>query len=85
MEKIMVNVYVPSLQESYDVYIPTELKITQLCSLLAEGIHSLSGGKYGVLSRRVYQLVILCDFGKYLVVQLFYFVHFKPFDLAQDM
>ena len=48
MEKIMVNVYVPSLQESYDVYIPTELKITQLCSLLAEGIHSLSGGKYGV-------------------------------------
>ena len=46
MEKVLVNLFVPSLGERYDVYLPTFLRVDVITSLLAEIIVDLSAHQY---------------------------------------
>jgi uncharacterized ubiquitin-like protein YukD len=46
MPKILVNVAVPSLGESYDVRIPTFLKIRTLIPMVVEAVVELSAKQY---------------------------------------
>ena len=57
MNKVLVEVYVPSANLTYDAYIPLESKISEVAELLASAISYLADNKY-----RKGREVILCDF-----------------------
>lgn len=46
MEKVLINLYVPSIGESFDVYIPVFLTVKEIILLLAKAIENLSDGRY---------------------------------------
>lgn len=46
MNKILVTVYVLSLDESYDVLIPINLKMTEVFDLIQNTIYELSSNNY---------------------------------------
>lgn len=46
MEQVLINLYIPSLGQKYDVFIPTFLTFRELCGLLGEGVETLSQGQY---------------------------------------
>lgn len=46
MKKIMIEVYVPVLGKSYDVVIPTELKVGEICLLISNMIEEMSEMSY---------------------------------------
>ena len=46
MEKLLVSVYVTSLQERFDLFIPTMLPIQELIQLIVQGLVELSNGRY---------------------------------------
>lgn len=46
MGKVLINLEVPAISESYDVYIPTFLNITKVAELLAKAVAELSDQRY---------------------------------------
>lgn len=46
MQKVIIGLYVPAIQEKFDVYVPLDMQIDQLLHLLAKGVAELSGGHY---------------------------------------
>ena len=46
MEKLLINLYVPSLMQDYDLFVPQEVEIQKTLSLIADGVVELSGGRY---------------------------------------
>ncbi|MDF2820871.1 MAG: hypothetical protein K0R15_1312 [Clostridiales bacterium] len=46
MNKILVEVYLPVADISYDVFIPTKSKLFEVLPLLSKSISELSGGLY---------------------------------------
>jgi len=46
MDKVLVDLYVPALNEHYDVYLPLSRKIYEVEELLAEMIKELSYERY---------------------------------------
>ena len=44
--KILVEVYVPAAEESFDVYIPLESKMSQVTDLVSKAMSDLLYGKY---------------------------------------
>lgn len=46
MDKILVSVYVPSLQERFDLFIPMMLTMEELSGLIANGLVELTGSRY---------------------------------------
>lgn len=46
MEKILVSVYVVSLQTRYDLFIPMMLTMQELAQLIANGLVELTNGRY---------------------------------------
>ncbi len=48
MEKILVNLYVPSIQEEYDLFAPADLKVGELVGVFALGVQDLSNGHYSI-------------------------------------
>lgn len=46
MDKKLVNLYVPAVQQAFDLYVPTELDIHTLINLLSKGVEELCGGKF---------------------------------------
>ena len=46
MNKVLVEVYVPSANLTYDAYIPLESKISEVAELLASAISDLADNKY---------------------------------------
>lgn len=46
MSKILVEVYVPSANLTYDVYIPIESKISEITQLISNAITDVSDNKY---------------------------------------
>ena len=46
MDKILVSLYVASLQERFDVFIPTMLTMQELAELIAKGLVDLTAGRY---------------------------------------
>ncbi len=48
MKKILVSLFVPAVQEKYDLFVPSELEIRALSSVLANAICDLCNGRYCV-------------------------------------
>ena len=46
MRKLLIGLYVPALQQSFDLFIPSTLEIRQLTQIISEGLAELSGGWY---------------------------------------
>lgn len=53
MEKILVSLFVPSVQEKYDLFVPADLEIGTLSSVLANGVHDLCNGRYCVSEKEM--------------------------------
>ena len=46
LEKVLVKVYVPVLEKSYDVWIPAHKRIYNVIDLLIKAINELNGNDY---------------------------------------
>ena len=46
MNKVLVKLYVPIMEEQYDVWLPINRKIYKVIRLLAKAIYEFSGGYY---------------------------------------
>ncbi len=46
MNKILVGLTVPAIQEQYDLLVPVTIEIAQLMKLLTEGIQEIYSGHY---------------------------------------
>ena len=57
MDKVLVEVYVPSVNTSYDIYIPLESKIEEVKFLIANAISDLTDNRYKNSGK-----IILCNF-----------------------
>lgn len=46
MDKILVKLYVPIIEEQYDVWLPLNQKIYNIINLLMKAIYEITGGYY---------------------------------------
>lgn len=46
MNKVLVKLYVPLLEEQYDIWLPLNKKISNIIFLLAKAVNEFSGGYY---------------------------------------
>ncbi len=46
MDKVLVKIYVPRIEEIYDVWIPSNKKIYEIILLLVKAINELNNGKF---------------------------------------
>ena len=46
MDKVLVKIYVPSIEEQYDILIPLNRRIYNVIKLLVKAINELSNGYY---------------------------------------
>ncbi|MBQ7871590.1 MAG: hypothetical protein IJ357_05565 [Oscillospiraceae bacterium] len=46
MEKLLISLYVTSLQQQFDLFVPGALPLRSLIPLITEGLVELSGGRY---------------------------------------
>ena len=46
MEKILVGIHVAAVKQKYDAFVPTDIRISQLASMIADGVADLTDGKY---------------------------------------
>ncbi|MBR6593732.1 MAG: methyltransferase [Clostridia bacterium] len=46
MNKVLVNVYIPILNRSYDIFIPTQSQIFEVTELIKRAISELSEGQF---------------------------------------
>ncbi len=56
MNRLLVDIYLPSAQKSYDVVIPADMALGQITALVSEALSQLSGSLYSADSSS-----ILCD------------------------
>ena len=54
--KALVEIFVPAIGQKYDVYIPLEIKMSEVVKMVAKAFSELSQGKY-----KATQDAILCD------------------------
>lgn len=46
MDKVLVNLYIPSISETYDVYLPLDLQINEIITLIRKGLEQINSNKY---------------------------------------
>lgn len=46
MDKVLVNLFIPAINEHFDVFIPRFLLVKEVCLLLGDAIQELSNGSY---------------------------------------
>ena len=46
MNKVLVRLYVPIIEESYDIWIPLNRRIYNVIDLLIKAVEEMSGGQY---------------------------------------
>lgn len=51
MNKILINIYVPSIQQDFDTFVPSDMLIKELIQLLSQGIDEICNGRYGFSGR----------------------------------
>lgn len=56
MNKVLIKLYVPLIEQQYDVLIPINKKVFQVIKLLVKSVNDLTGGYY-----RVNELPMLYD------------------------
>ena len=58
MEKLLINLFVPAVQESYDVFVPADLELHILTKVLSDSIPELDNNRYSVSGR---EMLIQCE------------------------
>lgn len=53
MDKKLVNLFVPAVQTSYDLLMPTNMKIQQLTKLLTDGIAEMCEGRFVISNKEI--------------------------------
>ena len=56
MDKILVEVYFPSLSRTFDVYIPNRVRFYQVSDMIERAVSSITSGKYVASG-----CAVLCD------------------------
>ena len=46
MEKKLIGLYVPAVQERFDLLVPVDVKVSVLAGLLADGVSELCRGRF---------------------------------------
>lgn len=46
MKKLLVEIIVPAINEQFDVFIPRDVLIKELNTIVAEGVAEMTNGKY---------------------------------------
>lgn len=46
MDKILVEVYVPTLKTAYDMFLPADAMMFEVLALMKKAVFDLSGGKF---------------------------------------
>ena len=46
MNKVLVNVYIPILNQSYDIFIPLQLQLFEITELIKRAVSELSEGQF---------------------------------------
>ncbi len=46
MDKVLVEVYVPTLKTSYDMFLPTNAMMHEVLKLIMKAVTDLSGGRF---------------------------------------
>lgn len=46
MDKILIEIFVPAINEQFDIFVPLDVPIKDLNSLMANGVAELTNGKY---------------------------------------
>ncbi len=46
--KVLVNLYVPTLEKKYELFLPANRKIGEICTLIAKGLTEISNGYYQI-------------------------------------
>ena len=48
MDKILVGINIPAIHERYDAFVPLDVPVAELTSVIANGVSELTDGKYSV-------------------------------------
>ena len=46
MDKLLISLHVPALNEKFDLFVPAELAIVDLTPVIAKGVAGISNGRY---------------------------------------
>ena len=46
MKKILINLFVPAIEKNFDVFVPSDMLVSQIKTQLIEGVSNISGFKY---------------------------------------
>ena len=46
MNKILVEVFVPSIRETFEIYIPVDSRISEVLTLIEQAVQELTGGAF---------------------------------------
>ncbi len=46
MEKVLIEVYVPAIEESYDIFVPLKCMVYELLILISDTISNVSSNRY---------------------------------------
>ena len=69
MNKILVNIYVPSISSSYDVYISTDSYIGDIKNILGNSIEKLSNKRFVSISNVLVDSITGKEFDDNLIVE----------------
>jgi hypothetical protein len=64
MEKVLINLFVPSVGEKYDVYIPLFLTVAEISNLLAQMLGEIQNQRYVSSGREV-----LCSLDQKVILE----------------
>lgn len=46
MDKVLINLYIPTINKSFDLFVPTDLKIRELTKVIVKGVVYMSEDAY---------------------------------------
>lgn len=67
MNKVLIKVYVPSLAEEYEIFIPADVRMNEIIEFISSAIEQHSEGQYRSSHREV-----LCEKGSGKVLDINY-------------
>lgn len=46
MDRVLIKVYVPSLEKSYDFFVPTDVRLHEIIALISSALEQYTEGEY---------------------------------------
>ena len=53
MDRILLNLYVPSVSESFDIFAPIDIPVGVITPIIADGVAYIAKGRYHVSGREM--------------------------------